>query len=133
MNEVRTPGTAFASTAQLGVSNPQEPYQGRTEVSRLPIRTVLELSTGHIPKHTADALGHGRSAVEAAELWNLLPYEPWADYGWIVCVTGDVPEEVKERHPELGTLLAFCCNNNIRYLQLDSDGYEMDDFPTFDW
>lgn len=101
-------------------------------VSLLPIRKILEISTGHIPKHTADALGHGRDAVEHAQLWNLLPYEAWSDFGWIICIS-DVLDEVREQHPELAKLLDFCLESDIGYLQLDADGLEIEGFPLFDW
>lgn len=98
--------------------------------------TILSVSTGHIPRRTADALGQEDSNRCAnAALWDVLAYEPWADYGWII-YAGEVPEEVRTEHPELARLIDLARENGFYYLRLDCDANTLPEelgYPSLEW
>lgn len=98
---------------------------------------VLDCSTSMIPEHTAAALGHTRNC-EQCELWDILPYEPWAEYGWIINCGGDYtsPNDCMAKHPELDALLKFASERGFAYVRLDCDGAELPEgcgLPVFSW
>lgn len=92
---------------------------------------LLDLSTAHVPKHTGIALGLSKDCSNAA-LAKELVYESWAEYGWIIQVTTELPVVAKE-HPELQALLEHCAKHEISYLKLDCDAPTLDGFPVFTW
>lgn len=91
---------------------------------------ILNVSTGHIPKHTADALGSPESK-DKPQLWDTLSYVYYHEYGWIIFA--DANAEIRESHKELADLLIFAKNNGATYLKLDCDAETLDGIPTFDW
>lgn len=93
---------------------------------------VLVCSTSMIPRSTSIALGEDSHNRFNAQLWNILAYEHWGEYGWIISVG---VSEV-DGHPELEALLKFSDARGFRYLQLDSLSEVLPPdwgFPTFDW
>lgn len=95
--------------------------------------TMLNISTGMVPKGTGDALGKG-----SGPLFDALAYVPFFEYGWIVFVPpaahDGTNEEVEELgHAELGALLRFARQHGFDYLKLDEGGLNLDGFPTFEW
>jgi hypothetical protein len=94
--------------------------------------TMVDISTGHIPKHTADALGQPGDS-ETPALLNQLSYVSYHEYGWIIAVNAEHAEELREEHPELAHLMLLTIANDGRHLKLDSDGIVIDGLPTFDW
>lgn len=101
-------------------------------------KQILEVGTSQIPKHTAEALGMNPQARESAPLWNVLSYEPWADYGWILWTTEHdaLPESFTQQHPELAALLKFAAGEGFLYLKLDCDAVCLPKelgFPVFQW
>jgi hypothetical protein len=92
----------------------------------------LSLSTSHIPERTAKELEYG--AVHKTELWDLLSYQPWHDYGWVIwCSTDHGNAASCAGHTELAQLIFMCAEQNICFLQLDSDGTQIEGLPVFTW
>jgi hypothetical protein len=94
---------------------------------------IATLSTDHIPKHTADALGKYREDCVVAELWGYIHYEPWGDFGWIIWASSEYCEDALAPHPELAALLAMCAERRIQWLRLDCDAPPHPELPTFEW
>jgi len=95
------------------------------------IDKMLTISTAHIPKHTAEALGNHVNHSRAA-LFNDVIYSPWHDYGWIFMA----PQEdlsFRKKHPELAAVLRFAHNYGCDFVRLDCDADPIDALPTFDW
>ena len=86
------------------------------------IQNIIDISTAHIPKHTAKALTD-KSITEPA-------YEPWGDYGWIIWIGADYADE---EHKELNDIIKYCQEHGIDYLKLDCDADTVEEFPTFEW
>ena len=97
---------------------------------------MLEVCTSMISKTTADALGQDASCREAL-LWNVLAYEPWGEYGWIIHTSSGFSEhDDMNAYPELATLLNFAQERGFKYLKLDCDGERLPPgcgLPTFSW
>lgn len=101
-------------------------------------KQILEVGTSQIPKHTAEALGMNPQARESAPLWNVLSYEPWAEFGWILWTTerDPLPEPFTQQHSELAALLKFAAGEGFQYLKLDCDADCLPKelgFPVFEW
>lgn len=111
---------------------------------------TLSLSSSHIPERSAMALGlcHTVNAtrrqrsldidmVEActkAELWCTLSYSPWSVYGWMIALSHEAAEDVRQMgHVELAAVLQFALDHGCDYLLLDCDGSPCDRLPTFEW
>lgn len=94
-------------------------------------RSMLVISSAHIPEHTAEALGDLYGHLEA-DLFHALVYTPWSNYGWIFWAEQEQSDDLNE-HPELANLLQFAKENGYHYLQLDCDADTLSDQPTFDW
>lgn len=86
------------------------------------IQNIIDISTAHIPEHTAKALAE-KSITE-------LVYEPWDEYGWVIWVGADYADE---EHKELNDILEYCQRHGIDYLKLDCDADVVEEFPTFEW
>lgn len=97
------------------------------------ITPLVDISTAHIPKHTADALGSKPGDADASELQDNLMYSHWGEYGWIIYCGDDEAEEVRERHPELSDLMSLCSSQGISFLKLDCDAPKVDGLPVFNW
>lgn len=95
--------------------------------------TLVDISTAHIPKHTADALDSKPGDADASELQENLIYTPWGEYGWIIYCGADEAEEVRESHPELSDLMSLCASQGICFLKLDCDASKVDGLPVFNW
>lgn len=97
------------------------------------ISPLVDISTAHIPKHTAEALDSSASNATASGLQDKLIYTPWGQYGWIIYCGDDEAEEVREAHPELCDLMALCASQGISFLKLDCDAPKVADLPVFNW
>lgn len=93
---------------------------------------MLDISTGHIPKHTADALGQPGDSAQPA-LFMTVSYVPYHEYGWIIAVNEEHAENIRETHPELAQLMQLTLAYGATHLKLDSDGIAIEGLPTFDW
>lgn len=93
-------------------------------------QAVLDLSTAHIPRRTAVALGD-EGDCKQAELWDYLSYTPWHEYGWLIYTDGY--SLIEKEHPELAALLQFASDHGFTFLRLDCDADVYDGLPTFDW
>jgi hypothetical protein len=94
----------------------------------------ISISTGHIPKHTADLLGNEGRVPADTTLWDAISYTFWHDYGWIIWCCHDHAEAAREAgHPELADLIKMCADKDICFLQLDGDAEVVGGLPTFDW
>ncbi|WP_425952936.1 hypothetical protein [Ralstonia pseudosolanacearum] len=94
---------------------------------------IVVLSTAHIPERTAKALGDITEKVDDAELWNVLSYVHWHEHGWIIYVSEDAEDAVREAHPELAHLIALCVQAGATYLQLDNAAVTVEGLPVFAW
>ena len=94
---------------------------------------MLNISTANIPQHTAKALGNSGDPTEGIELWSLLSYVHWHDYGWIIYCGASYTDNIREKHRELANLMDFCVARKICYLKLDCDAVKLDGFPEFSW
>jgi hypothetical protein len=93
---------------------------------------MLDISTCHIPKRTADALGEPNSPVKPA-LWDVLSYVHYHEYGWIIFADrGDNPS-LMEEHPELARLLTLASELGADHLKLDCDATQIKELPQFEW
>lgn len=91
---------------------------------------MLDISTGHIPKHTADALGDA-SSEKKPELYDQISYVHYHEYGWIIH-TSDA-NAVRSEHPELAHLLELAKKNGADHLKLDCDAPKVEGLASFDW
>jgi hypothetical protein len=92
----------------------------------LEFEKVLVLSTAHIPLELRDRLERGRESGIICD-----PY----DYGWRVWVPGPDYWHDTEDHdypPELVAILAFAQSHGCGWVRFDSDGSEIDGFPSFE-
>lgn len=94
---------------------------------------VLVVSTGHIPNHTAKALGRKPGEAAASTLSHILSHVEWFEYGWLIACVSEHADQIADDHPELAELMRICGRAGISYLQLDCDGTTMDGLPTFSW
>ena len=92
------------------------------------IQNIIEISTAHIPEHTAKALTY-KSIAKLAKLAKLV-YEPWDGKGGIIRID---PDYADEEHKELNSIIKYCQEHGIDYLKLDCDGDTVEEFPTFEW
>ena len=90
------------------------------------IQYMIDISTAHIPEHTAKALEEKSITELVYESWS----ESWSDYGWIIWVGEDYADE---EHKELNNILEYCQEHGIDYLKLDCDADTVEEFPTFEW
>lgn len=96
---------------------------------------VLNVSTGHISKATAEALGDPPDCQHTGVLWNDLSYVGWHEYGWIIWCAG-FDEEPLEDYPDLLALLQFAERNGFEMVKLDCDAPALPaeaGLPTFEW
>lgn len=103
------------------------------ETEKLPQQKMVDISTAHIPAHTAQALGHDAEYPSRADLFNKLVYTHWSNYGWIICCTCDNPEDTMNEHPELAKLMSLCIEQGVEFLKLDCDAEKIKGLPTFEW
>lgn len=97
------------------------------------VEKMVCVTTGHIPLHTAEALGQDQGKSGEPALWNDISYVFFHEYGWIVHVSEDAASTVKQAHPELANLIELCIKQGIAYLRLDSDGLHVDGLQAFEW
>ena len=90
------------------------------------IQYMIDISTAHIPEHTAKALEEKSITELVYESWS----ESWSDYGWIIWVDADYADE---EHKELNDIIKYCQEHGIDYLKLDCDADVVEEFPTFEW
>lgn len=95
------------------------------------IDKMLTISTAHIPKHTAEALG-GLSDHLEAKLHEDVMYTPWCDYGWVFWASQETGM-FEDEHPELAAVLRFAHNYGCDFVRLDCDANPIEALPTFDW
>ena len=91
---------------------------------------VLDISTAHIPKRTADALGSA-DLKDKSELYDALSYVHYHEYGWIIHASND--EQIRDSHPELARLIAMTRQLGIEHLKLDCDAPSVEELPVFNW
>lgn len=91
---------------------------------------MLDISTSHIPKHTADALGDLDQMGES-ELYDTLSYVHYHEYGWIIHVSNE--EQILESHPELSRLITMTRQLGFQHLKLDCDAPSIEGLPVFNW
>lgn len=91
---------------------------------------MLDISTAHIPKHTADALGDATSDKKP-ELFDAISYVHYHEYGWIIH-TSEV-EAVRSQHPELAALIELAKRNGAEHLKLDCDAPKIEGLASFEW
>lgn len=102
---------------------------------------MLDVSTAHIPKATADALGdidYGRFAAgDFPMLWHMLSYVHWHEYGWVIWASEDAVENAMDAgHPELAAVLRFAINGGFQVVKLDCDAANLPSWaglPVFEW
>lgn len=89
--------------------------------------SMMDISTAHIPKHTADYLD------TLAPQNPFIAVEKWGDCGWIFWTGNEDYNDECYAHPELLVLLDHCRSFDIAYLKLDRDAEIDGRFPTFNW
>jgi hypothetical protein len=94
---------------------------------------MVNISTAHIPEHTAIALGQDEGKNGSPALWSRLSYVYFHEYGWIVSCSDDAAEAVREDHPELSDLIKRCRGVWANFLKLDCDAEKVLGLPTFEW
>lgn len=91
---------------------------------------VLDISTAHVPKHTADALDTPDSQVKP-KLYDALSYVQYHEYGWIIHTSND--DQVRDSHPELARLIRMARELGAEHLKLDCDAPSIEGLPVFEW
>lgn len=91
---------------------------------------VLDISTAHIPKYTADSLDAPDPQVKP-ELYDALSYVRYHEYGWIIHASND--DEVNDSHPELARLIRLTRELGAEHLKLDCDAPLIEGLPIFEW
>ena len=99
----------------------------RIDPLRLPSVKMTDISTGHVSERTADALRN-----EKSDLRNLLAYEAWADYGWIIFCSTDAADSVRATNPDIAHLIDVCVQGKVDFLKLDCDADRVAGLPWFD-
>jgi hypothetical protein len=95
---------------------------------------MVDLSTCHIPLHTAHALGMSERQSLESELKKKLAYTPWLEYGWVIFCSRDAAQEIEKEHPALSNLIQMCAESGIEYLKLDCDALAFSEgLEKFDW
>ena len=87
---------------------------------------VVVFSTGHIQEHDTHLLDSGNTCVVA------YPYE----YGYFVHLSEEVTEDALARDGFSFSFIRVYVDAReagAKYLQLDRDGAEYDDYRKFDW
>lgn len=91
------------------------------------VQTILSISTGNIPEHTAQALNNRDSPLFMDVCVD--PYE----YGFIIWAgTYDMADSLVY-HPELRDLIEFATQQGHVALRLDCDCLPLSGAPTFNW
>jgi hypothetical protein len=110
------------------------------------IEKMMCLSTAHITEKTAEEfnLGLAMLAIEdpnerehdVSEWMSHLTVYPHGDYGWLICIAGDIAmdEEFRQAGPaELLAVIAYADDNGCEWVLLDRDADLIDELPNFDW
>ncbi|MBS0454043.1 MAG: hypothetical protein JSS14_22295 [Proteobacteria bacterium] len=93
---------------------------------------ALEVSTGNITKHTADALNDEKGDA----IHTHLSVVPFIDYGWLIYCTGDAGALAALSmlgHRELVHLMERAKGLGFTWVKLDCDGEALEGSPTFEW
>jgi hypothetical protein len=90
------------------------------------IRTLLELSTAHLPEH----LGSHRLSCEDGVTAHRLPY------GWLMWIPADPPAHAAGHPglpPEVLTIQRYARARGCDYVLLDAGADTLAGLPTWDW
>jgi len=93
------------------------------------ISKMLTLSTAHITRETAEALGSPPSD-HTHEWLEWFSYYDKADYGWWIPTNS---AELKQLPPDLAACIRFAKSNGCDWLCLDCDGPIENCLPTYEW
>ena len=114
----------------------------------MPIKKVLELSTGHIPLDTNTALNAVASGEEVPFDYSEvskpslddIAFAPYLDVGWIIAVQPEDPKVAAEAgHPAMGKVIQYAIDNGCDFVLLHADAdYAVDHLGAlvlekFDW
>lgn len=94
------------------------------------VETIWTLSTGHVTEETGkllDQQANGKTLIEGLVVY------PHRDYGWLIWVGSNYPDEIKDAPDELDNLLRHCSELGLGWMLLDRDAPENPDFTIFDW
>lgn len=89
----------------------------------LPIVKMLNISTGHVSKETADLLNGNK----LDDVWTI-PHE----YGWIVFVSEYVEKEPVPQ-ADMQQVLVFARKHGCDYIKFDCDASLIDELPKYSW
>lgn len=98
---------------------------------RMAVARMLNVSTAHIPKRTADALGM-QSTSRDTDLRSILCVVDFDAYGWIIYVCLEAITAA-QGHPELANLMTLARKQGCEYLKLDCDAVTIAGIPEFSW
>lgn len=94
------------------------------------VETIFVISTSHVTEETGKLLDGQANGVNNID--GLVVY-PHGEYGWLMWVGSNYPDEITEAPDELDNLLKHCSEIGVGWLLLDRDGPQHPDFSTFDW
>lgn len=95
------------------------------------IDKMLTISTAHIQRRTAKALGSVGNHPDAV-LFSDVVYTPWDDFGWIFWADQETAL-FEDEYPDLAAVLQFAHNYGCEFVRLDRDAAPIEALPTFDW
>lgn len=93
-----------------------------------------EISTGHLRATTRAwlTLHAAEFALRSSSEGPSLYYAPWSIYGWIVIVTDDCAEAVRDKAPELATILDMAAAEHVTYVKFDADANFVEGLPVYE-
>lgn len=104
---------------------PRDPAAHGRSVTAMPIRTVLDISTAHLPPDLADRLDR---------LGGVIAYR--LDYGWLMPVPArpEPQHDGRDMPPEIRNIYAYARERDCDFVLFDRDADPLeDDLPTWPW
>jgi hypothetical protein len=91
------------------------------------LRTILDLSTAHLPEHLGS---HGLSGQDGVIAYDLV------GYGWLMWVPQHPDSHANDYRgfpAEVRTIQRYARERGCDYVLFDQDADVLDDLPTWDW
>lgn len=87
------------------------------------IKKILELSTAHLTKNTADRMDNRQYCIARYAYGALVYVDPW-----------QIEHRDVSTYPkDLLDCIALALDNNCDYILFDQDEEPIEDLPTYDW
>lgn len=126
-------GWAMAEYRVVNATTMEQKFPGITQLSKTQahVRAILDISTAHVRKETAELL----DAITMTGIDAPVIAHAKGEYGWLVYVSDDPSAQPNwSRVPvELQRLILFARRMGCDWIMFDRDGVVLEDFETWDW